>query len=129
MSLVSSELVGLIPSINSWKANATLPKANALNKIKSVKSDSKDLVYNSRGDSSCFGCGSKTKRVSRGTIGDIVNRLSCVDMDLNSIIDKINTDDFDDADFSLDDLISENSDLTADDVETILILTRTQIHL
>ena len=126
---MSSELVGLIPSIISWKANATLPKANALNKIKSVKSYSEDLVYCSRGHSSCFGCGSKTKSVSRGTIDDIVNRLSCVDTDLNSITDKINADDFDDADFSLDDLISENSDLTADDAETMLILTRTQIHL
>lgn len=114
MSSVSSELVVLIPVINSWKANPTLLKSNTLNKIKPVKSDIEDLISNLSSISSSSGCGSKRKRGILGAIGDIVNKLSCIDEDLDSIIENINADDVDAVGDSLDDLTSENNDLTDD---------------
>ena len=93
VSLVSSELAGLIPIINSWKANPTLLKSDTLNEIKPVKSDAEDLIPHLGGGSSCSGCGSKRKRGLLGAIGDMLNRLSCIDEVLHSITDDINADD------------------------------------
>ena len=115
VSSVSSELAGLIPIINSWKANPTLLKSDTLNKIGPVKSNVEDLISDLGGDSSSSGCGLKRKRGLLGAIGDIVNGLSCIDEDLGSITDHINTGDVDAIDDPLDDLTSENNDLTNND--------------
>ena len=117
VSSVSSELAGLIPIINSWKANPTLLKSDTLNKINPIKSDIEDLISNLGADSSSLGCGSKKKRGLLGTIGDIISRLSCIDEDLNSITNNINAEDVNvnAIDDFLDDLTSENDDLTDDD--------------
>ncbi len=115
VSSVSSELAGLIPIISSWKAKPTLLKSDTLNKIKPVKSDVEDLISNLGGGSSSSGCGSKGKRGLLGTIGNIINRLSCIDEDLGSITDNINADDVVAIDNFLVDLTSENNDLTNDD--------------
>ncbi len=115
VSSVSSELAGLIPIINPWKANPTLLKSDTLNKISTVESDVEDLIFDLGGDSSCSECDSKRRRGLLGMIGDIINRVSCIDEHLNSITDDINADDVDTINDSLDDLTSENNDLTDDD--------------
>lgn len=89
VSSLSSELAGLIFTINSWKVNPTLLKVTILNDIKPVKNVSGDLTSYLRGDPSCSGCGSERKRVLRGTIGDIVKRSTCIETDLEKQIESV----------------------------------------
>ena len=115
VSSVSSEVAGLIPVIKSWKINPSSLKSDTLGKIGPVKSDVEGLISDLGGGSSSKGCGAKRKRGLLGAIGDIVNGLSCMAEDLGSITDHINANDVDAIDDPLDDLTSENDDLTNDD--------------
>ena len=114
VSSVSSEVAGLIPIIKSWKANPSSLKSNTLDKIGPVKSDVEGLISDLGGGLSSSACGSKRKRGLLGAIGDIVHGLSCIAGDLGSITDHINANDVDAIDDPLNDLTSENDDLTND---------------
>ncbi|KAI9837744.1 MAG: hypothetical protein M1819_006678 [Sarea resinae] len=115
VSSVSSQIVGLIPVINSWKASPTPLKTDTLNKVKSIKSDVEDLISDLGSDSSSKPCGSKKKkRGLLGPISDVVSSLSCIDEDLDNITDSVNADDTEGVESTLDDLTSENDDLTDD---------------
>lgn len=112
---VSSEVAGLVPVINSWKANPTSLKSDTLDKIKPVKNRVESLISNLGGHLSS-GCGAKRKRSLLSKL-DVLDRLSCIDDGLGSITDHINGGDIDAIDDSLNSLKTQNSDLTDNEDE------------
>ena len=110
---VSSQVAGLVPVINSWKINPISLKSDTLNKIKPVRDHVESLI-SSLGGHSSSPCGEKKKRSLLNKL-NVLNTLSCIDDGLGKITDHINGGEVDDIDDSLNDLTSENTDLTDPD--------------
>ncbi|KAJ6002069.1 hypothetical protein N7522_007296 [Penicillium canescens] len=117
VSSVSSDIAGLIPIISSWKKNPDPLKTDTLNKVKNIRSEVEGLISDLGGSSSSSGCGSKKKRGLFGSIGDIINSLSCIDEDLQKVTDDINANNVDSIDDTLDELTEDNNNLTENDNE------------
>ncbi|KAJ5775420.1 uncharacterized protein N7511_000431 [Penicillium nucicola] len=117
-SLLSSDIVGLIPIISSWKKNPDPLKTEALDHVKEIQGKVEGLISDLGSPSSSSGCGSKKKK--RGlfdSIGNLVNSLSCIDEDLNKVKDDISTNNVDSLDATIDELTQNNDNLTENDNE------------
>ncbi|KAH8686198.1 hypothetical protein BGZ61DRAFT_392794 [Ilyonectria robusta] len=88
VSSVSTEILGLIPIINSWKDNVDALKDETKNKVDEVKDHVLAVIKDLGGDST-KGCDNKRKRGLLGFIGDIVNSLVCIAQDLTDISSNI----------------------------------------
>ncbi|KAJ6056949.1 uncharacterized protein N7446_007842 [Penicillium canescens] len=114
-SSVSTELAALIPILKSWKKNPTSKKSNTLNKIKDVKNHVEDFISQIGTESSSKGCGSKKKRSALGDLfGDITGSLSCIDKGLDDAIDKVNTNNVNAIDSTVEKLTMGNTNLDND---------------
>ncbi|KAH7009573.1 hypothetical protein EDB80DRAFT_775982 [Ilyonectria destructans] len=88
VSSVSTEILGLIPIINSWKDNVENLKDETKNAVDEVKDHVLAVIKDLGGDST-KPCDKKRKRGLFGFIGDIVNSLVCITQDLTDISSNI----------------------------------------
>ncbi|GAB7354243.1 hypothetical protein MBLNU459_g4780t1 [Dothideomycetes sp. NU459] len=94
VSSISSKIENLSTLIKSWKAGPISSKSEILGEIKAVKSDLEYLISDLGGESSSSGCG-------KGTT--VLDKLSCIDTDLDKVTISINDDDNGSIDSELDD--------------------------
>ncbi|KAH7163397.1 hypothetical protein B0J13DRAFT_35988 [Dactylonectria estremocensis] len=84
VSSVSTEIIGLIPIINSWKDDPERLKDDTKNTVDGVITDVEGVIAALGGDPK-KGCDGKKKRGLLGAIGDIINSLVCIASDLTDI--------------------------------------------
>ncbi|KAH7118659.1 hypothetical protein B0J13DRAFT_569518 [Dactylonectria estremocensis] len=84
VSSVSTEILALIPIINSWKVDPDNLLDETKNQVDQVKDHVIEVIKELGGDSN-QGCDGKKRRGLLGAIGDIINSLVCIAQDLTDI--------------------------------------------
>ncbi|RSM10884.1 hypothetical protein CDV31_007012 [Fusarium ambrosium] len=84
VSSVSTEILGLIPIIDSWKEDPENLKDETKDKVDDVHDDIIAVIVSLGGDPN-QDCAGKRKRGLLGPIGDIINSLVCIAKDLADI--------------------------------------------
>ncbi|RSL70883.1 hypothetical protein CEP53_001765 [Fusarium sp. AF-6] len=84
VSSVSTEILGLIPIIDSWKDDPENLKDETKDKVDDVHDDIIAVIVGLGGDPN-QDCAGKRKRGLLGPIGDIINSLVCIAKDLTDI--------------------------------------------
>ncbi|KAJ3460654.1 hypothetical protein MRS44_011521 [Fusarium solani] len=84
VSSVSTEILGLLPIIDSWKDDPENLKDETKDKVDDVHDDIIAVIVSLGGDPN-QDCAGKRKRGLLGPIGDIINSLVCIAKDLTDI--------------------------------------------
>ncbi|KAM5341443.1 hypothetical protein ACJ41O_014474 [Fusarium nematophilum] len=116
ISSVSTEILGLVPIINSWKDDPENLKDETKDKVDEVK-DHVIAVIKSLGGDPDKGCDGKRRRGLLGAIGDIINSLVCITQDLTDISGGIIVGDVTGVTGTITGVQSKTEDLTEEEKE------------
>ncbi|CEJ55085.1 hypothetical protein PMG11_01362 [Penicillium brasilianum] len=118
VSSVSSEIMALIPILNSWKSEPDSLKESTLKSVENVKSDVENIISNLGGSTSSSSPCSSKKRRKRGLfdfISNAISALACIGEDLTHVTDDINLNDIEGVEGLINSLTTSTDELNDED--------------